>query len=683
MALDNFRTIELIWDKANKSIIKTIKTASSDTTGRYLSVKILDGGQEVTLNNAKLQLYWEHPNFNTSGTDDFNTVNNGGLFKMTFSKEMLTNIGELTAHLVLTLPDGKITSDGFTIEVIKGADGGVVVPTNGNGLVEQIDGKIDKGNVTLNDLTQEVKLAMTGGAVAVVGENSVGTENIKDSAVIPDKTTFLNRKSPNLLDKSIATIDVAVSTGNGNVVSAAGYHTSDFIRVDGGKTYSSKYGGNKAIYDENKEFISGTTATSIAIPSQGYWIRITYSSSKFDEMLVEGSSIPDNYIEFDGRYTLNDQVHIDKTIEQDDLKSKIVSPDKTTFLSKDTSKINLLNPDTLTFDQAVSNVNGNLTSYVGYVTSDFIPVSPNSTIITSDARNKAVYDENKNFISGDNSQKITTPNNGAFVRVSFPASRLNLEMVIESDVFPTEKYEYGAPIKYKFSEDIKLEVESSDSLSDFEKSWEGKKTVHLGDSITQLAANGTKKYYQYLQEWLPLGSVKQYGISTSTISSGNGAYEPFVDRYHLMDDDADLVTVFGGTNDWGRTETTKGEFYGTGGTVNKDATTMYGACHTLFEGLVNKYTNRGAEIVILLPIQRVGQDVPNATTGMTLKEYTEVIKEVAHFYSLPVLDLYNEGGMNPNLAEVKTKYFADNTHPNDVGQERIAHRLLGYLRAIY
>ena len=286
MALDNFRTIELIWDKANKSIIKTIKTASSDTTGRYLSVKILDGGQEVTLNNAKLQLYWEHPNFNTSGTDDFNTVNNGGLFKMTFTKEMLTNIGELTAHLVLTLPDGKITSDGFTIEVIKGADGGVVVPTNGNGLVEQIDGKIDKGNVTLNDLTQEVKLAMTGGAVAVVGENSVGTENIKDSAVIPDKTTFLNRKSPNLLDKSIATIDVAVSTSNGNVVSVAGYHTSDFIRVDGGKTYSSKFGGNKAIYDENKEFISGSTATSIAIPSQGYWIRITYTSGNFDEMLV-------------------------------------------------------------------------------------------------------------------------------------------------------------------------------------------------------------------------------------------------------------------------------------------------------------------------------------------------------------------------------------------------------------
>ena len=194
MALDNFRTIELIWDKANKSIIKTIRTASSDTTGRYLSVKILDGGQEVTLNNAKLQLYWEHPNFNTSGTDNFNTVNNGGLFKMTFSDEMLTNIGELNAHLVLILTDGKIASGGFPIKVFKGADDGVVVPTNGNGLVKQIDGKIDKGNVTLDDLTQEVKLAMTGGAVAVVGKNAVGTENIKDGVVT------LSKLSPSIVD---------------------------------------------------------------------------------------------------------------------------------------------------------------------------------------------------------------------------------------------------------------------------------------------------------------------------------------------------------------------------------------------------------------------------------------------------------------------------------------------------
>ena len=190
MVLDNFRTIELIWDKANKSIIKTIKTASSDTTGRYFSVKILDGGQEINLDDAKMQLYWEHPNFNTTGTDDFTTVDNKGLFNLTFSDEMLTNVGELNAHLVLTLPDGKITSDGFAIVVFKGADDGVVVPTNSNKLIKQIEGKIDKGNVTLGDLTQEVKLAMTGGSVAVVGVDAVDTVNVKDGAITIEKIAF-------------------------------------------------------------------------------------------------------------------------------------------------------------------------------------------------------------------------------------------------------------------------------------------------------------------------------------------------------------------------------------------------------------------------------------------------------------------------------------------------------------
>ena len=54
----------------------------------------------------------------------------------------------------------------------------------------EIDEKIDKGNVTLNDLTQEVKEALTGGSVAVVGVDAVGTENIKDGAVTIEKLAF-------------------------------------------------------------------------------------------------------------------------------------------------------------------------------------------------------------------------------------------------------------------------------------------------------------------------------------------------------------------------------------------------------------------------------------------------------------------------------------------------------------
>ena len=300
MALDNFRTIELIWDKANKSIIKTIKTASSDTTGRYLSVKILDGGQEVTLNNAKLQLYWEHPNFNTSGTDEFDTMNNGGLFKMTFSDEMLTNIGELNAHLVLTLTDGNITSDGFTIEVIKGANDGVVVPTNGKGLVEQVANKIDKGNVTMGDLSQEVKLAMTGGSVAIVGENAVDNENIKDNAVNEEKTTFFT-PNPDAMLETTEWVNGYVGT-DGKVASAQSNRASDFIEIQSNADYMIEVDENTGgvvtaylgYYDVDKVFIERISIGQSYYTNGGFRMFTPPSNAKF----IRVSFPVDHYLKF-------------------------------------------------------------------------------------------------------------------------------------------------------------------------------------------------------------------------------------------------------------------------------------------------------------------------------------------------------------------------------------------------
>ena len=300
MTLDNFRTIELIWDKANKSIIKTIKTASSDTTGRYLSVKILDGGQEVDLDGAKLQLYWEHPNFNTSGTDNFTTVGAKGKFTLAFSDEMLTNIGELNAHLVLTLLDGKITSDGFTIEVIKGADSGVVVPTNGSGLIKQIDEKIDKGNVTLNDLTQEVKLAMTGGSVAIVGENAVGTENIKDNAVSEDKTTFFT-PNPDAMLESTTWVNGYVGT-DGKVASAQNNRASDFIEIKSNADYMIEVDENTGgvvtaylgYYDVDKVFIERISIGQSYYTNGGFRMFTPPSNAKF----IRVSFPVDHYLKF-------------------------------------------------------------------------------------------------------------------------------------------------------------------------------------------------------------------------------------------------------------------------------------------------------------------------------------------------------------------------------------------------
>ena len=56
--------------------------------------------------------------------------------------------------------------------------------------VSQLNNKIDKGKVTMSDLSQEIKEAFTGGAVAVVGVDAVDTVNVKDGAITIEKISF-------------------------------------------------------------------------------------------------------------------------------------------------------------------------------------------------------------------------------------------------------------------------------------------------------------------------------------------------------------------------------------------------------------------------------------------------------------------------------------------------------------
>ena len=72
-------------------------------------------------------------------------------------------------------------------------------PQQAQEFVHRINNKINKGEVAMSDLAQEVKEALTGGAVAVVGVDAVGTENIKDKSVGLNKinsslTEFVGKK---------------------------------------------------------------------------------------------------------------------------------------------------------------------------------------------------------------------------------------------------------------------------------------------------------------------------------------------------------------------------------------------------------------------------------------------------------------------------------------------------------
>ena len=206
----------------------------------------------------------------------------------------------------------------------------------------------------------------------------------------------------------------------------------------------------------------------------------------------------------------------------------------------------------------------------------------------------------------------------------------------------------------------------------------GMKVNFLGDSITYGVgtARPEERYVDMVKEELGLAAARNYGVSASRIANQEPMDVPsFCQRYGSMDDDADLIVVFGGCNDY---------FHGTapiGTWEDRTPDTFYGACHTLLLGLMEKYPGR--PVVFLSPIHSAAElGGPNRVTGFTLEQYTAVIREVAGYYAVPMLDLLHTSGIQPAVPLNRELFCPDGTHPNGAGNRILASRLMGFLRSL-
>ena len=204
-----------------------------------------------------------------------------------------------------------------------------------------------------------------------------------------------------------------------------------------------------------------------------------------------------------------------------------------------------------------------------------------------------------------------------------------------------------------------------------------KKVNFLGDSITEGVgvSSSEYKYVSVFERKFEPAVVRNYGISgtrfarqiSPTVRAPRFDLD-FCLRAAEMEDDADIVVVFGGTNDFGHGDAPMGT------PDDRTPDTFWGACHTLMSSLIEKYPL--ATIVFMTPLHRA---VENRENRPSLCEFVAVIKKVAEYYSIPVLDLYATSGIQPQLAVHREKYVPDGTHPNDLGAEKIADRLGAFL----
>ena len=213
----------------------------------------------------------------------------------------------------------------------------------------------------------------------------------------------------------------------------------------------------------------------------------------------------------------------------------------------------------------------------------------------------------------------------------------------------------------------------------------GLKVNFLGDSITEGFGTSAPEYIYHalLKKELKLKEARAYGIGGTRFAKQKFLEtpdDPFLDpnnfciRFEKMDDDADLVLVFGGTNDYGHGNAPIGEMN------DRTPETFYGACHYLFSGLIKKYL--GKPVCVVTPLHRADEIKETENGTETLKQYVEIIREVAQYYSLPVLDLFATSGLQPVVEEIKEKYVPDGLHPNNEGHKVLAAKMKAFLETL-
>jgi len=209
---------------------------------------------------------------------------------------------------------------------------------------------------------------------------------------------------------------------------------------------------------------------------------------------------------------------------------------------------------------------------------------------------------------------------------------------------------------------------------------QGLKINFLGDSITE--GHGCSCEAARFSDMIAAqyGAItRNYGIGGTRLARQSAPSDDprhdldFPSRVAEMDADADLIVVFGGTNDFGHGDAAFGKF------SDRTVDTFCGALHVLFTSLLEKYPDK--PIMVMTPLHRSSECMPNMH-GKVLKEYVDMIRQTAEYYSLPVLDLFAVSGIQPAVPVMKEKFMPDGLHPNDAGHVILTNKIAKFIESL-
>ena len=222
---------------------------------------------------------------------------------------------------------------------------------------------------------------------------------------------------------------------------------------------------------------------------------------------------------------------------------------------------------------------------------------------------------------------------------------------------------------------------------------EGFKVNFLGDSITEGAGVtdiANCRYDNRLAKMCKLSKVNNYGIGGTRLAHQTRPSEYprkdlcFCGRAYNMDPDADMVVVYGGVNDYIHGDAPFGE---PGDTT---PATFCGGVYFLMNHLREAYAGKPVvfmtparclyrgDIDDLAPSVHEGKYVP----GKPLRAYVDVILQTAKQFDIPVLNLYDDLGIDPHDPQMYNAYTVDGLHFNDAGHAILADRLKTFIEML-
>lgn len=560
----------------NKKPFQTITANVGEVASRFIRITILENNVPADLTGVTAYLYAKK----ADGTKVFNSVKvedpTKGIVLAELTSQVLAIPGLVKLTLLLTKDGAKLASKQIIVTVDESnIDEEAIQSRNEfNALtdalkkVNNIDNKLDKNSIlSMANMGQDVKEAMTGGSVAVVGVNTILTENIIDEQVTPEKTTFIN------IDKGLNLFNVdAIETGgyldynNEYKLGTDAKYVSEYIKIDGTKNISVDFGtsadGYNRIfcYDAKKIYLGNvynadapTNRYQTLTPKDGtVYIRVSGNTARTPYIvIVEGDEQPTTYIPYRIDYTLNKNIN---------LKKSSISAEHLDFVTV-TKSINLFDYKKIINGLASGSVdsvyypNESNASFVHYV----LDCKPNTTYIVSSTdyyikaldENNVVLANMGNPSSHVSNVVVTTPNNCAKLAVNINLDVTDIEtyMIIEGSSMPGEYIPYFAKIKFDYdvsNENIHTELKDSSvdvkhlnfatvttsiNLFNYKKVIDGLGSGSVGDTYypnnshtdfvhcvidckpnTTYTVSGTSYYYRFLDK---NGIVIAYGGASS------------------------------------------------------------------------------------------------------------------------------------------------------------------------